>query len=76
MAKDMYEEMTVRQEPVIDAPKELAIVTHVLKHLDRNHAIKLLLSREIVHVADDHIDVLNRPLACLSHDEIALRNRV
>ena len=76
MREDMQEELTVRQQPVVDAIEEHAIVAHVLEHLDRDDAIEAPLRREIVHVAGDYLDVAQTALFGPRFDVLPLRIRV
>ena len=76
VAEDMHEEFAVRNQPPADAAKQLAVIAHVFEHLYRNHAIKSLVDIEVVHIADDDIDIADGTVRGLLQDKVVLRRRI
>ena len=72
MTENVNEQLSRRNQPGADTPQQFFMVAHVFEHLDRHHAIELLINREVIHVGRDHANVVEASLCSLPFNPLTL----
>jgi hypothetical protein len=57
VCKNVYEQEAIRLQPRGNIPKKLLVVLHVLKHFNRQYAVKCLINVEGVDVTGDNCHI-------------------
>ena len=72
----MNEEPPVVFQPAAEPGEEAGVVAHVLEHLDRDDPVEATVSREVVDVGGDDVDIAEPGRPRLGDDVLALRGGV
>ena len=73
MAENMDEHPCPGRQPVADPLQQARPVAHVLKHLNRDDPVKLLVDAEIIHICGNEPQIFQIAFSHFRLDEFSLK---